>query len=122
MPVQGVVFDAFGTLLKIQNGQHPYRQLIKLGQLRGRRPRLDDVEVLMTHPLALSELKRRKRSWRYLKGCWRRRLLVFRPIRTGCGLWSYFRITGFVLAFARIWRSLMVLRFGAATQHWMIMF
>ncbi len=52
---QAVIFDAFGTLLKIQNGRHPYRRLLKLGQSGGRRPRPDDAHVLMQEPLTLTE-------------------------------------------------------------------
>ncbi|HEY8331298.1 MAG TPA: HAD family hydrolase [Pseudomonas sp.] len=53
MPV-AVIFDAFGTLLKIQGGQHPYLRLLKLGKARGRTPRADDIEFLMQQPLTLS--------------------------------------------------------------------
>lgn len=55
MQTKAVIFDAFGTLLKIQNGQHPYRRLIKLGQANGRRPHSDDVRVLMQMPISLTE-------------------------------------------------------------------
>lgn len=51
---QAVIFDAFGTLLKIQNGRHPYRRLLKLGLSRGRRPRPDDAHVLMQELLTLT--------------------------------------------------------------------
>ena len=46
-----VIFDAFGTLLKIQGGRHPYRRLLKIGVDQGRRPAPDDAHVLMTEPL-----------------------------------------------------------------------
>ncbi len=46
-----VIFDAFGTLLKIQRGRHPYRTLLKIGVDHGRRPQPDDATVLMTEPL-----------------------------------------------------------------------
>ncbi|WP_312727406.1 HAD family hydrolase [Stutzerimonas kunmingensis] len=52
---RAVIFDAFGTLLKIQGGRHPYRSLLKLGQMIGRRPRPDDAHMLMQEPLTLSE-------------------------------------------------------------------
>jgi len=52
---RAVIFDAFGTLLKIQNGRHPYRSLLKLGQMSGRRPHPDDAHVLMQEPLTLPE-------------------------------------------------------------------
>jgi HAD superfamily hydrolase (TIGR01549 family) len=45
------IFDAFGTLLKIQSGQHPYRRLLKIGVEQGRRSAPDDAHVLMTEPL-----------------------------------------------------------------------
>ncbi|QOZ97711.1 hypothetical protein Pstu14405_21390 [Stutzerimonas stutzeri] len=47
MPVKAVIFDAFGTLLRIQDGRHPYRQLLTIGRANGRRPRPDDASVLM---------------------------------------------------------------------------
>ena len=46
-----VIFDAFGTLLKIQSGRHPYRSLLKIGIEQGRRPAPDDARVLMTERL-----------------------------------------------------------------------
>lgn len=52
---QAVIFDAFGTLLKIQNGRHPYLKLLKLGQAQGRRPRPDDAQILMQEPLFFAE-------------------------------------------------------------------
>jgi FMN phosphatase YigB (HAD superfamily) len=50
-----VLFDAFGTLLKISKGVHPYRQLLKEGMRQGRRPQPDDLLVLMTQPLGLQQ-------------------------------------------------------------------
>ncbi|GAB6389983.1 HAD family hydrolase [Stutzerimonas marianensis] len=52
---RAVIFDAFGTLLRIQGGKHPYRSLLKLGQMIGRRPCPDDAHILMQEPLTLSE-------------------------------------------------------------------
>lgn len=49
--IAAVIFDAFGTLLKIQGGRHPYRSLLKIGIEQGRRPRQDDALVLMSEPL-----------------------------------------------------------------------
>lgn len=49
--IAAVIFDAFGTLLKIQGGRHPYRSLLKIGIEQGRRPRSDDALVLMSEPL-----------------------------------------------------------------------
>jgi len=49
----GVVFDAFGTLVKIDRASHPYRQLLKLGIMRGRKPRHDDVSAIMSNHWSL---------------------------------------------------------------------
>ena len=43
-----VIFDAFGTILKIQDGVHPYRQLLREGMKHGRRLRADDATQIMT--------------------------------------------------------------------------
>ncbi len=55
MTIQAVIFDAFGTLLKIQHGTHPYRQLMKIGKANGWRPRPDDASVLMKYPITLTQ-------------------------------------------------------------------
>ena len=52
---QAVIFDAFGTLLKIHEGRHPYRRLIKAGMAQGRRPQADDARRIMTQPWGLRE-------------------------------------------------------------------
>lgn len=51
MAISAVLFDAFGTLLKIQNARNPYRLLLKIGISQGRRPLLDDAAVLLSNPL-----------------------------------------------------------------------
>jgi HAD superfamily hydrolase (TIGR01549 family) len=53
--MRGVIFDAFGTLVKIHEGNHPYRQILKIGIQQGRRPQPDDAKVLMTNPWGLAE-------------------------------------------------------------------
>lgn len=53
--MHGVIFDAFGTLVKIHEGSHPYRQILKHGIKQGRRPKPDDAKVLMTNPWGLEE-------------------------------------------------------------------
>lgn len=53
--MQAVIFDAFGTLLKIHEGSHPYRQILMHGITQGRRPKPDDAIVLMTNPWGLEE-------------------------------------------------------------------
>ncbi len=55
MTIQAVIFDAFGTLMKIQDGSHPYRQLMKIGKAQGRRSRPDDASVLMKSPITLTQ-------------------------------------------------------------------
>lgn len=53
--IRGVVFDAFGTLVRIEEGTHPYRQLLKIGRKNGRRPAPGDVHRIMRSPLGLFE-------------------------------------------------------------------
>jgi FMN phosphatase YigB (HAD superfamily) len=55
MTINAVMLDAFGTLLKIQNGVHPCRQILQRGRKQGRRPQLDDAHTLMTRRLGLAE-------------------------------------------------------------------
>lgn len=55
MPVLAAIFDAFGTLVKIGEGTHPYRKILKLGIEQGRRPQSTDAECLLTLPLDLRE-------------------------------------------------------------------
>lgn len=53
--IRGVVFDAFGTLVRIEEGAHPFRQLLKIGRKNGRRPESGDVHRIMSSPLVLAE-------------------------------------------------------------------
>lgn len=48
-----ILFDAFGTLLRITNGRHPYRQILKEGIRQGRRPQPDDLRQILTRNLDL---------------------------------------------------------------------
>ncbi|MGA3797728.1 hypothetical protein ACPCYX_08160 [Pseudomonas fluorescens] len=48
MKYKTVLLHAFGTILRIKAGTHPYRQLMREGRRNGRQPRPDDVQVLMT--------------------------------------------------------------------------
>lgn len=52
---KGVIFDAFGTLVKIHDGTHPYRQILKLGIKQGRRPRPDDIQTIMSGHVGLRD-------------------------------------------------------------------
>lgn len=53
MPIVAVIFDAFGTVVQIGRKRHPYRQLLRLGALQGRRPSAADLHRLMTANLSL---------------------------------------------------------------------
>ncbi|WP_339492858.1 HAD family hydrolase [Pseudomonas sp. EA_15y_Pfl2_R67] len=54
MPIKFVLFDAFGTLLQIPDGRHPYRQILKEGIRQGRRPQPDDLHQILTRNLDLA--------------------------------------------------------------------
>ncbi|WP_338135685.1 HAD family hydrolase [Pseudomonas fragi] len=53
--MEAVIFDAFGTILRICEGKHPYRQLMKAGIKQGRRPRPEDASLLMSGGYGLAE-------------------------------------------------------------------
>lgn len=53
MPIAAAIFDAFGTVVQIGRKRHPYRQLLRLGALQGRRPSAADLHRLMTSSLDL---------------------------------------------------------------------
>ncbi|WP_273234947.1 hypothetical protein [Pseudomonas kuykendallii] len=53
--VQGVIFDAFGTIVRIANPRHPYRQILKIGAVQGRRPTPVDTVMLMSNPFTLEQ-------------------------------------------------------------------
>lgn len=53
MPIVATIFDAFGTVVQIGRKRHPYRQLLRLGALQGRRPSAADLHRLMTANLSL---------------------------------------------------------------------
>lgn len=55
MTKKAVIFDAFGTLVQIHEGSHPYRQILKAGVRQGRRPKPDDSKQIMTRALSLQE-------------------------------------------------------------------
>lgn len=56
MKYKAVLLDAFGTILRIKSGTHPYRQLMLEGRRNGRRPRPDDARVLMTFNGGLAQV------------------------------------------------------------------
>lgn len=53
--ISAVVFDAFGTLVNLQNKRRPFRQLLRDGVANGRRAVPDDVRVLMSNPWSLRD-------------------------------------------------------------------
>ena len=53
---RAVVFDCFGTLLQPGSRHRPYGQLMSYLRAQGRQPQPDDAQVLMSQPLALSEV------------------------------------------------------------------
>ncbi|WP_431081706.1 HAD family hydrolase [Pseudomonas thivervalensis] len=53
--VDGVIFDAFGTLLEIRNRQNSYRRLLRLGSEQGRVASPDDIRWIMAHSRGLEE-------------------------------------------------------------------
>ncbi|MGN2404883.1 HAD family hydrolase [Pseudomonas syringae] len=55
VPVTTAIFDAFGTLLQIREGTHPYRKIFRLGIEQGRRAEANDAEILMSAPMDLRE-------------------------------------------------------------------
>lgn len=54
VPIQAVVFDAFGTLLKIGETRHPYRRLQKLLRALGRENEANDRYLMMEKNLGLA--------------------------------------------------------------------
>ncbi|WP_281686836.1 HAD family hydrolase [Pseudomonas citronellolis] len=51
---KAVIFDAFGTLLRIGARKQPYLQLMRLAREAGRPPHADDARTLMTQELGLA--------------------------------------------------------------------
>ncbi|WP_110634295.1 HAD family hydrolase [Pseudomonas sp. CC120222-01a] len=55
MTITAVIFDAFGTTLRITSPSHPYRQLLREGAKHGRRPTSGDAHKLMTLDAGIRE-------------------------------------------------------------------
>ena len=51
-----IIFDVFGTLVKIEERRTPYRNLMKWLKENGRKPRPDDAKFIMSHSLNFTEL------------------------------------------------------------------
>ena len=54
-----IIFDVFGTLVKIEERRSPYRKLMKWLKENGRQPKPDDAKFIMSHNLNLAELAKR---------------------------------------------------------------
>lgn len=55
MSARFILFDAFGTLLRIPQGRHPYRMILKDGIRQGRLPQPNNLHQVMTRSLSLAE-------------------------------------------------------------------
>ncbi|MFS1587457.1 HAD family hydrolase, partial [Acinetobacter radioresistens] len=51
-----IVFDAFGTLIKISESRSPYRKLMKWLKANGRKPSAQDAKIIMSNPVDVAQL------------------------------------------------------------------
>ena len=51
-----VIFDAFGTLVKIGTSRSPYRKLMKWLKDNGRRPSPNDASIIMSKAVDIAQL------------------------------------------------------------------
>lgn len=51
-----IVFDAFGTLVKISESRSPYRKLMKWLKENGRKPTIKDANIIMSNALDIEKL------------------------------------------------------------------
>ncbi len=51
-----IIFDAFGTLVKIGTSRSPYRKLMKWLKDNGRKPSTKDASVIMSNPVDIAQL------------------------------------------------------------------
>ncbi|MEX5427651.1 HAD-IA family hydrolase [Acinetobacter sp. 1294596] len=51
-----IVFDAFGTLVKIGESRSPYRKLMKWLKSNGRNPSAQDAKIIMSNPVDVAQL------------------------------------------------------------------
>jgi hypothetical protein len=54
--VRVILFDVYGTLVKIQDKRSPFRQPIQIGARQGRTPSARDAEILMGRPVGLLDV------------------------------------------------------------------
>lgn len=55
-PPKVIVFDAFGTLVKIGTSRSPYRKLMKWLKDNGRKPNAKDSSIIMSHAVDIQQL------------------------------------------------------------------
>lgn len=53
-----IVFDAFGTLVKIGDSRSPYRKLMRWLKASGRKPTEQDAKIIMSYPVDIAQLAR----------------------------------------------------------------
>ena len=53
-----IIFDAFGTLVKIGESRSPYRKLMQWLKANGRKPSAQDAKIIMSNPLNIAQLAR----------------------------------------------------------------
>lgn len=51
-----IIFDAFGTLVKIGESRHPYRRLMNWLKDNGRKPTTNDANIIMSNNVDIEEL------------------------------------------------------------------
>lgn len=51
-----IIFDAFGTLVKIGESRHPYRRIMNWLKDNGRKPTTNDASIIMSNNLDFEEL------------------------------------------------------------------
>ena len=54
-----IVFDAFGTLVKIGTSRSPYRKLMTWLKANGRKPSAQDAKTIMSNPVDVAQLARK---------------------------------------------------------------
>lgn len=53
-PVISLIFDAFGTILRIRKKTNPFKSLIRIGVENGRESKISDSRIIMENPVDIS--------------------------------------------------------------------
>lgn len=53
-----IIFDAFGTLVKIGESRSPYRKLMQWLKANGRKPSAQDAKIIMSNSVDIAQLSR----------------------------------------------------------------